>query len=413
MSQGGTKVRVWIVNHYAIPPMRAGGTRHYSLACALVKRGHQVTIIASSFEHYTHQETRLAPGDLYKVEVIDGITFVWLRTPSYSGNTFARMWNMLVFAWRVYIRQGIGDLPKPDLIWGSSPHLFGALAAERVAARLKVPFVLEVRDLWPQSLIDLGNVSARHPVARGLLMIERYLYRRAKQIISLLQGAPDHMVAKGACRDKIAWIPNGVDVSLFPETAPLPHNPVFIVMYAGAHGLANALDPILDAAGILQREGYSDRVRFRLIGDGPAKAGLCERAAAEGTELVQFENPVPKVSIFETLSQADAFVVSMKASALYQWGISLNKVFDYLACGRPIIFAGDSPYNQVAAAEAGITVPPENGRAIAEAVKQLLTQSMAEREAMGARGRRHVEEFYSMDVLGDRLERVLGAALGK
>jgi glycosyltransferase involved in cell wall biosynthesis len=391
--------------------MRAGGTRHFSLAGELIKQGHDVFIIASSFDHASHTETRLAPGELFQTEVIDGVTFVWLRTPPYPGNTVARMWNMLVFAWRVFNRQGFRALPKPDVIWGSSPHLFGALAAELVAARLKVPFVLEVRDLWPQSLIELGSVSTGHPITRGLLLIERYVYRRARRIISLLEGAPDHMVSKGAERQRIAWIPNGVDITLFPAAVPLPTNPVFTVMYAGAHGLANALDPILDAAGILQREGYADRVRFRFIGDGPAKAGLRERAVAEGIDILQFEDPVPKARMSETLAQADAFVVCMKASPLYRWGISLNKVFDYLASARPIVFAGDSPYSQVSAAGAGITVPPEDGRAIADAIKQLIETPETERTEMGLRGRRHVEEFYSMEMLGQRLEQVLLAAV--
>jgi glycosyltransferase involved in cell wall biosynthesis len=406
-------MKVWIINQYVIAPGQAGGTRHHCLARELVKQGHEVTIVASSFDHYTRKETRLVDGQLYETEVSDGVTFVWLRTPPYPGNTIARMWNMLVFAWRVLQRKGFRNLPRPDVIWGSSPHLFAALAAERVAFRLKVPFVLEVRDLWPQSLIELGSVSPRHPIARGLLCIEKHLYRRAKHIISLLQGAPDHMVSKGARRDDITWIPNGMDVDLFPQPAPLPNNPVFTVMYAGAHGLANALDPILDAAGILQREGYQDRILFRFVGDGPSKPGLRARALAEGIHIVQFEDSVPKVRMFETLSGADAFVVCMKASPLYRWGISLNKVFDYLACARPIVFAGDSPYNQVSAAGAGLTVPPENGRAIADAIKKLLETPVVERAEMGLKGRRHVEEFYSMEVLGRRLEQVLRLAVGE
>lgn len=405
-------MKVWIINQYVIAPGQAGGTRHHSLARELVRRGHEVTIIASSFDHYTRRETRLSSGEPYKTEISDGITFVWLRTPPYPGNTIARMWNMLVFSWRVLLGRGYSHLPKPDVVWGSSPHLFGALAAERVASRLRVPFVLEVRDLWPQSLIELGNVSAKNPIALGLLVIERYLYRRANQIISLLQGAPDHMVSKGAGRHKIHWIPNGVDTQLFPKPAGLPENPVFTVMYAGAHGLANALDPIIDAAGILQREGYAPRVQFRFVGDGPAKSGLRQRAVAEGINIIQFEDPVPKVKMFETLSQADAFVVCMKASPLYRWGISLNKIFDYLACARPIVFSGDSPYSQISSAEAGITVPPEDGRAIADAIKRLIDTCVYDRAEMGLRGRRHVEEFYGMDVLGERLEQVLMAAVG-
>lgn len=156
-------MNIWIINQYAIPPDTAGITRAFVMARELIAHGHDVTIIASSFDHVSRTEKRLKSREGWKIEIFEGVRFLWLRTPAYSGNGLARVWNMSVFAVKALVEPSKHLLKEPDIIVGSSPHLFGALAAERLATRLNVPFVLEVRDLWPQSLIDLGNLSRGTP----------------------------------------------------------------------------------------------------------------------------------------------------------------------------------------------------------------------------------------------------------
>ena len=154
--------------------------------------------MASSFDHTTRREAHLRPGEGYRVEFVDGVRFLWLRTPPYSGNTVGRIWNMLVFGFRVWRGTGWGPIERPDVIVGSSPHLFAALAAERVAARLSVPFVLEVRDLWPQTFVDVDGYSRHHPFVALLERIERYLYRSARDLEDLLPLRPNLRIVKGA-----------------------------------------------------------------------------------------------------------------------------------------------------------------------------------------------------------------------
>jgi len=400
-------MRIWIINQYAIPLSQAGPTRHYTLARELIRKGHHVTIIASSFDHVTRRETRLTSDEISKYEVVEGVPFVWLRTPPYRGNTLARIWNMLVFASRVWRDACSRINDQPDVIIGSSPHLFGALAAERLAGRYKIPFILEVRDLWPKSLVDLGNVSDHHPVVCLLERVERYLYRKARYIVTLLPSAVDHMVEKGIHREKVVWLPNGVDFRLVSQYRPPKETSLLTVMYAGAHGLANGLDSILDTAAILEQDGWGDRVRFRLIGDGPEKVRLQQRATIEGIQIVRFEDPVPKNRIYGLLQEADAFIVTMRNISLYRYGISLNKIYDYLAVGRPIVFGSSAPNNPVAEACAGLTVQPENPREMAEAVKRLAAMSLSERIAMGQRGRAYVEKEHNFVRLAEKLEQVL------
>lgn len=410
------ELNVLIVNQYAIPPTQAGITRHHMLARELVALGHEVTIIASSFDHVTQRETRLERGAPFTREDCDGVTFLWLKTPPYTGNSSARIRNMVSFAWNVWRRVGQGRAYQPDVVLGSSPHLFAGLAAARLASRLRAPFVLEVRDLWPQSLIDLGNVPRTDPVVVLLEHIERYLYRRSDSIVTVLPSAQDHIVSKGGRADSIIWIPNGVDLSRnghIEEEAPTeeasPSRP-FTVMYAGTHGFANALDSVLDAAALVQN-AVGNRVAFDFVGDGPLKEQLRRRAAAEGLDVVSFSVPVPKQEMSAKLRSADAFIVTLRDVPLYRHGTSLNKIYDYMAAGRPIVFGVADESNPVSAVDAGLAVQPEDSQAMAHAVLKLMGMSANQRQRMGERGRAFVEEHHDVAKLALRLEKVLSAAV--
>jgi glycosyltransferase involved in cell wall biosynthesis len=316
---------------------------------------------------------------------------------------------MSVFAFEVWLGLGTKAMRKPDIVIGSSLTLLAAFAAERLARRLCVPFVLEIRDLWPQTLIDMG-MPPRHPAVVGFGMIERYLYRNADKIVTLLPNASEYMVPRGARSNDITWIPNGVDVELMPSPQVLTPHDVFTVMYAGSHGLSDALDSVLDAAGILNTEAPG-RFCFRFVGDGPNKPELRRRVETENIANVVFDEPVPRQQVFSTLQDADAFIITAKKTDLYRYGISPNKLHEYMAAARPTIFAGNSHNNPIAEAAAGITVAPEDPRAIATAVKTLAAMSDDERWNMGLRARRYIEEHHDFTGLARRLERVLQDAL--
>jgi glycosyltransferase involved in cell wall biosynthesis len=406
---GVSQVRVWLVNHYAVPPSEPGGTRHYALARELIRSGHDVTIIASSFNHSTGMQMSCPHGKLSTFEQLGEVPFLLLRVPAYRSN-MARLWNMLVFSFEVWLGLGTRRMRKPDVVIGSSLTLLAAFAAERLARRLRVPFVLEIRDLWPQTLINMG-MRPQHPAVVGFGIVERYLYRNADKIITLLPNASEYIVPKGARSNDITWIPNGVDMELMPfPQVPTPHD-LFVVMYAGSHGLSDALDSVLDAAAILNEEAPG-RFCFRFIGGGRNKRELRRRVETENIANVVFEDQVPRRKIFSILQDADAFIISAKKTDLYRYGISLNKLHEYMAAARPTIFAGESHNNPIAEASAGITVAPEAPRAIARAVQTLAVMSTDERWAMGLRARRYIEEHHDFIVLARRLELVLQSALG-
>lgn len=402
---GGKRMKIWIVNHYAIPPNQPGGTRHYSLSRALIDRGHEVTIIAASFDHMTREETRLQAGEQARLEVLGDVPFLWVRASPYQGNGLDRLKNTLTFSKRFPAKasQLLGE--KPDVILGSSPHLFAADTARKLARKWNIPFVLETRDLWPQTLIDIGNLKPGHPMVRWMAAIERRLYREAKQIITLAPLAVNHIARCGGTCEKTCWIPNGIDLSLLPSPQPPPSQGVFTLMHAGSHAVSDGLETLLVAALLLQSKGL--QARFRFIGDGNAKASLIQHAKSLGLHNVSFEDPVPKSDIYRLLAQADAFVVNVKDSPLFKYGASFNKFFDYLAMARPTVIAANIPRNPFVESGAGIQTPPDQPEAMANAIEQLMAFTPEERAEMGLRGRRYVEEHHDTRALGARLETLL------
>jgi len=402
-------MRILIVNHYATPPSQPGGTRHYSLAKALGARGHEVTIAASGFDHLTRTD-RLAPGIPVARETVDGVPFLWLPTRPYQGNGAARLWNMLGFARQVR-RHLLPHLDgPPQVVVGSSPHLFGAQAALRLAQGLGVPFVLELRDVWPQSLIDVMDVSPHHPVIWAMERIERELYREAAHIVTLLPAVGRRVAERGGDAGAITWVPNGIDISLLPPVAEAPEGDTFTFMYAGAHGVTNALDVVLDAAALLQaRPGPAPRVV--LLGTGPEKPRLQARARAEGLHSVTFLPPVAKQEVYGALAAADAFLVSSRDSSLWEHGVSFNKLYDFMAMTRPTVAGLRCPRNPIEESGGGLVVAPGDPAALAAGMERLVALGPGPRRAMALRARAHVEAHFEFRALAAAFEGALYSAM--
>ncbi len=398
-----------MLNHYALEPSAAGGTRHYSIARHLLRHGWRSTILASSVELNTGRQ-RLKTDEKHRLSEIDGVDFLWVRTPTYSGNGPGRIRNMLLYAWRVQ-RSAITDrIDPPDVVVGSSVHPFAALAGAKLARRYGVPFIFEVRDLWPQTLIDLGRLGAKSLIARGLRRLELYLYRRADRIIVLLPHVADYIIPLGIPAKKIVWIPNGVELDDYPTPRPPPEADVFSFMYFGAHGQANGLDHVLRAMAVLQTDSVTSNIRLRLIGDGPQKEAL--RRLAEDLKLgnVSFESPVAKSEVPRLAAEADAFVFNLVDAPVFKYGISSNKLFDFMAAGRPVVFCCNAPNDPVRQAACGLTVKPGQPAALACAMKEMAAMPKARRDTFGRKGREYAEQRHSYRTLGLQFGQVLDSA---
>ncbi|GJG94629.1 glycosyltransferase family 4 protein [Cupriavidus pauculus] len=404
---------VWILNHYAQEPGSGpGGTRHYHLAEHLSASGWQATVIAAN--SVGTRERQQVTGKLSQLERIRDVAFLWVRTPQYEGNGVGRILNMLTYSWRALRRQTTRDLPRPDVVVGSSVHPFAAAAGALLAHRFKVPFVFEVRDLWPQTLVDMGRLREGDFLTWALRKLELWLYRRATRIVVLLPHAWEYIAPLGIPKAHIAWIPNGVDLSLFPPPTPAravaPTEP-FTLMYFGAHGQANGLENVLHAMKLVQDRPEGQHIILRMVGDGGLKPALMAQAQQLGLSNVIFEPPVPKTHIPTVAMEADAFVIAVRdLPQLYRYGISMNKLFDYLAAGRPIVMASSAANNPVADAAAGLTVAAEQPEALADAIIRIASTPLEARQRMGRAGREYVERHHSFQLLAQHLAGVLDEA---
>lgn len=399
--------RLLWVNHFAVAPDMGGGTRHAELGRELARRGWAVTIAASDFHLHRRAYTRRpSAADTAPVsEGIDGVEFRWLWAAPYAGNDARRVRNWLTFS-RSLLRDGAGD-PAPDVIIGSTPHLFAAVAAQRLASRLGRPFLLEVRDLWPETLESIGR--GRGPGYWGLWALARHLYRSATRIIVLARGVDEYLVRSGVPAEKIALVPNGVDVSTFGASAPAARDTLRLV-YAGAHGPANGLDAVLDAAHLLRDER---RVSFLLVGDGPAKFPLQDRARSLGLSNVCFAEPVAKTAMPELLASCDAGLMVLKDAPLFSFGVSPNKLFDYWGASLPVVCnVSGEVAGYVSEARGGVQAAGPGGTALAAAIRELLALAPGERRALGANGHDWVRRERDRPLLAARLDAALRSVVG-
>ena len=397
-------MNLWIVNHYAGRPIdRMGGSRHSSLASNLSRFGWKTTILAASTNHRTRVQRS---EDTESAQTSDSVTWRLIKSPNYAAHGILRVWNIVVFSLRLLLPRSTNDLATPDVVIGSTVHPFAAWSALRLARRNKAPFVFEVRDLWPETLIDMGAIKRNGLPARLLRALERHLYKNSALIITTMPAAFDYIEQFGIERDHVVWISNGADLEGFSITPP-PMNSQFQFLYFGAHGSANDLETILDAFGIATRQN-ADPMTLRLVGDGPLKPHLIQHAVELGLDgRVFFDPQVPKFQIPELSRTADALVVSLLPLDLYRFGISLNKIYDYLASARPILFGGDPINNPVDEAKAGVCRKKNEASEIAEGMLKLVRSNFEQRAAWGSNGYKHAEQNYSYLRLAEKLNRCL------
>ena len=396
-------MRIWIVNHYADPP-DGMATRSIDMARRFVEHGHPTTIFASNFNHY-----RFAPiepmglSQFRRAVDVDGVRIVWIKTSRYRLNDWLRVINMISFAILVTIA-GLLERPRPDVIIGVSVHPLAALAAYLLARLRRARFFFEVTDLWPQTLVDLGRLKRNSLSARLLRGLERFLCRKAERIVMLLPHTGSYMASIGIPLDKIVWIPNGVELSRYGDLLPYDGAslPPYRIVFMGGFVESNAIDNLLQAARVLKDRGRKD-IEFLLVGRGTDRTVVIAKAHELGLDNVRFPDPVPKAQIGKVMGEADAFIYALHDLPLYRYGVSLNKLTDYLAGGRPIIFSGRSTYDPVAAIGAGYSVPPDDPVAIANAIEKLFSLMPGERIEMGRKGREYVTEHHNIPRLAVQL----------
>lgn len=397
--------RVLYVSQYFVGADQPGGVRHWQHCQALLRAGHDVTVVTSYVQHKERTVPEKYRGKRVVREEEDGLV-VWrtYSTPGYGRDLKSRLSSYTSFA----LWGGVAAIKagKHDVVVASSPPLPAAAAAALIARGRRSRFILEVRDLWPDSAVAMGLVTNPRIIGAARRM-EHYCYRSASRIVALTEGIYGGVVEQGVNPAKITLVTNGIDLGASASNG-IPALPVpdgsFVAMYLGAHGTYSSLGTVLDAADRLR--GRAD-IRFVLVGGGDQKPGLIDDARRRNLDNVTFIDPVPKREVPGYLSRADVCILPYQDKELFA-GALPNKTFDYMGADRPILAAVQpgEVSQLVETAQCGLTVPPEDGAAMARAVEQMAADPAAARR-MGENGGAYVRAHYDRAVLADKFVKVV------
>ncbi len=403
-------MNILLINHYSGSPRHGMAYRPFYLAREWVRTGHRVQILAADNSHIRARQPDLA-GTARFDETIDGVDYSWYRTPAYQGNGVGRVRNMAAFVTALYRdSKRIARACQPDLVIASSTYPMDIWPAHRIAKLAKAKLLFEVHDLWPLSPMELGGMSKWHPFIMLVQLAEDYAYRHADSVVSMLPKVREYMESRGLIPEKLHFVPNGIDPGEWRGNSPglpeatektlagLREQGFAIVGYAGTHGVSNALDNMLSAAKLMQGE----KVAFVLVGGGPSKSDLQQRAARERLDNIHFFDPVEKSQIPALLQCFDIAYIGWHRHPLYRFGIAPNKLMDYMMAARPVLHAVAAGNDPVSEAGCGMTVEPDNPQAVVDGVRALLKLSGETRRAMGQRGKAFVLENLTYPVLGKR-----------
>lgn len=386
------------------------GTRSYEMSRCLIAAGHRVSMICGSTEAAGTAGQSTEP--ITRSE-IDGIQVHCINEPYSNKMTYSqRIRNFLRFASSA---RGVVESVKPDLVFATSTPLTVGIPGMKAARKLDVPFVFEVRDLWPELPISMGVI--RNPLLKWYTRrMERNIYRAARRIIALAPGIKEGVVRTGYPADRVAMIPNACDLDLFkPNRTPIDDPRFgaagdFRFVFTGAHGLANGLDAVLDAAAELKRRGEKG-IRFVFIGQGRERERLVQRSKQEGTDaLITWLEFMPKNELAAIQPRMDAGMMILKNVPNFYYGTSPNKFFDYIAAGLPVL--NNYPgwvADMIGEFSCGKAVPPDDPQAFADACVWL-RDHRDEAAAMGGRGRQLAEQRFDRQVLGKQFVEWIQAA---
>ncbi len=382
-----------------------GGTRHIEMARVLVQKGHQVTIITSPVSYLTGK-TRATNRWKSVEQPIPGVKILRVYTyPALNRSFFHRVLGFFSFMFSSFF-VGLA-VTKVDVIWGTSPPIFQGWTAWLLARLKGIPFLFEVRDLWPEFAIAVG-VLQNKTLIRLSYWLESFLYRHADVVVVNSPGFIEHVKKRGA--NDVRLVENGVDPNMFVSPSD---GKVFrqqhsmagdcVILYAGAHGISNDLEVVLDAAVLTRHE---PALKFVLVGDGKEKPRLLQRAAALKLTNVLFLPSVPKSEMAEVIAAADACLAILKPIEMYKTTYP-NKVFDYMAAGKPVLLAIDGVIREVVEkADAGIFVEPGNPTSLANAAIRIKANPN-EAQQLGLNGQSYVTENFHRGKLAEKFESIL------
>lgn len=401
-------MNILYIEHYAGSPEMGMEFRPYYLAREWAKMGVHTTIIAGDYSHLRRKNPEVTAD--FQSEAIDGIEYVWLQTGEYEGNGAARALTMERFVRKLYMNaRMIAKRWAPDAVIASSTYPLDTWPARKIAKIAGAKYIHEVHDMWPSTLYEVGGMSRKHPFVLAMQAAENAAYRHCDKCVALLPYTLDYMTAHGLAPEKWVNIQNGVVEEEWENALPLPeaheaffreHAGKFIAGYFGGHALSNALDKSLDAAK--ECLGTDPDILFVFVGDGVEKKRLTERAVREGISNAFFLPPVDKRAVPSLLSHFDCSYMTGMPSPLYRFGLCLNKMYDSMMAGVPVVCAFDAPKTLVGEYGCGIECSPADPRNVADAIRKIRDLPAEERKQMGQAGRAAILQHFTYRALAER-----------
>ncbi len=404
-------MNILLINHYAGSPEMGMEFRPYYLAREWKRLGHNVTIIGASCSHLRIKQ----PCVEKKIEVqdIEGINYLWIKTRAYHS-TIPRIMNMLQFIYTLQCKASwIAKKYSPDLVITSSTYPLDNYPASKIAKLSNARLVYEVHDLWPLSPMLIGGYKKWHPFIAVMQRAENFAYKHVDKVVSLLWNAEEHMKEHGLAEGKFIFTPNGYvpeewEESNFEELPNLHKTSLekirdsgfFIVGFAGGLTPSTAMQTFIDAAYLLTDQ---NNIVFVLVGDGPSKRELEQKAADFNLQNVLFLPKINKNAIPTLIKYFDVAYAGGTRSILHQYGTSFNKIADYMLSKKPIVFSVDEPNSMVERVGCGIRVEAENAQEVANAIKTIYNLNPLERIEMGKKGREYALQHLSYPILARQM----------
>lgn len=416
-------MNILYICHYAGGLKYGMAFRPYYLAREWIRKGHRVRIITADFSHLRSINPHIEED--FSVENIDGIEYQWIKAGKYSGNSVRRALSMFCFVGKIWLKaKRIEAEFLPDVVISSSTYPLDTYAAQRIKKMRdarhqkdiigyncnQCVYIHEGHDLWPLTLTEIGGMDSRHPFVKIMGMAERAAYRNADGVVSILPNTLPHIIGLGRSPERpFIHIPNGIvaddwqnvmdiDSEIRFQFDRLRQQGKFIVLYLGGHAISNALSFFVEAARLLRND---ERFSFVLVGQGTEKRELEAKVKELMLRNVFFFPSVYKSQVPLVLSLADVLYVGARRCSIYRFGVSMNKVYDYMMAAKPIIYGVDAYNNEVNKSGCGIVIPPENPEAIVKAIYKLYDMDYKTRFKMGEKGKNWVLNNAEYKILGD------------
>lgn len=394
-------MNILLLNHYAGSPQMGMEFRPYYMAREWVKMGHNVKIVAGDFSHL-RMKNHKTETDFERTE-IDGIDYHWIRTGDYNGNGVRRAITMFRYVGKLWLKASwIAKVWKPDVVIASSTYPLDTYAAQRIAKKAKAKLIHEVHDMWPITLIELGNMSKWNPFVVMMQIAENSFCRNVDHVVSLLPAAKEYFIEHGMKAEKFQTISNGIVLEEWEcaqdlpdehrkQIAELKAKGKFIIGFFGSHTKSYALTHLVDAVQSLNNANIS--VVF--VGNGNQKEELIERVKDKESHQFIFLPPIAKLAIPNLVREMDCLYVGALNNNMFRFGICMNKLFDSMMAGKPILYAVNAPNNYIIEYKCGVSVEAESVSALKEGIIKLIDMTEEERFNMGKNGHQAILEHFT------------------